>query len=367
MAEIEHRNLSGDSLHDNKAHNAQSHTDISVTGAQIGTAVAKTHDRSHAVNSTSDHSEMSGDVGDLVVLDANKRPAGSGMNTADFVSVEALEDFLTEDEIEALLEGKENAIHKQGADPADDEYIELAEGDLWIDTSSAPYAIFMWDGEYWVQVGATPTLDEVGDPQANKVFSMGGNIIEWLFTNPVGGMLLRMTGGWAGHVFEILDTASAGQGAAGDHLVHIETNRSNVLPFHVVASPGTRAMLVEGSLDMDGNDIVNAGNLVEEDDLWDDDTTADAGSALEIDWNDGLTQYITLTEDCDITFANARKNAVLTVLFTGDFEITLPAGTYGIDDEIPLLGDKSIMTVFYDGDGYIVIISPLYEIIGEES
>ncbi len=103
-------------------------------------------------------------------------------------------------------------------------------------------------------------------------------------------------------------------------------------------------------------------DAVVDDDLWDDDTTADAGSALEIDWNDGLTQYITLTENCDITFANARKNAVLTVLFTGDFEITLPAGTYGVDDEIPLLGDKSIMTVFYDGTGYIVIISPLYEI-----
>lgn len=83
-------------------------------------------------------------------------------------------------------------------------------------------------------ISVDATLDEIGNPATSKTFTMGGNTITWNFTNPVGGMLFNLTGGWSGHVLEVMDTSSTPNGAAGDHLMHLETSRVNVVSAHFV-------------------------------------------------------------------------------------------------------------------------------------
>lgn len=96
-------------------------------------------------------------------------------------------------------------------------------------------------------------LNEIGNPNASKTFSMGGNTITWTFTNPVGGMLWVLTGGWSGHVLEILDQSSVPNGNVGDHLLHIQTDRINVIAGHFVHNGSGTALLVDGKMELNGN------------------------------------------------------------------------------------------------------------------
>jgi len=91
------------------------------------------------------------------------------------------------------------------------------------------------------------SLDEIENPASSKAFSMGGNTVTWNFTNPVGGMLFNMTGGWSGHALEIMDSSAVPNGSVGDHLLHIESDRSNVIAGHFVnTSTGATALKVDG-------------------------------------------------------------------------------------------------------------------------
>ncbi len=87
------------------------------------------------------------------------------------------------------------------------------------------------------------TLSQVGNPTENKTFTMGGNTVEWRFTNPVGGMLWNLTGAWSGHVLEIIDNGT-GSGSAGDHLWHMESARANVVVLHALHTGNGTALLV---------------------------------------------------------------------------------------------------------------------------
>lgn len=101
-----------------------------------------------------------------------------------------------------------------------------------------------------------PRLDQIQDPDASHAISMGGNTLTWDFTNPIGGMLFNMTGGWSGHVFEIMDT-SVSPSAVDDHLLHLETSRENVLPGHFVNNHADgRALHSEGKTMLDGDVIL---------------------------------------------------------------------------------------------------------------
>jgi len=103
-------------------------------------------------------------------------------------------------------------------------------------------------------------LNEINNPNASKTFTMGGNTIMWTFTNPVGGMVFNMTGGWSGHVLDIKDSSSVPIGSAGDHLFHVESDRLNVIPGHFNQSSGRTALLVEGNIVVAG--IINTSNEV---------------------------------------------------------------------------------------------------------
>ncbi|WP_159521751.1 hypothetical protein [Sunxiuqinia indica] len=114
---------------------------------------------------------------------------------------------------------------------------------LWTDADFTQADIDNW---------ANVRLDEIQDPAADTLLSMGGNLVEWRFTNPIGGMLINMTGGWSGHVFEVFDNSTVPNGAAGDHLLHMETSRINVLPAHLINSAGGNALRVEGTSQFTG-------------------------------------------------------------------------------------------------------------------
>lgn len=101
------------------------------------------------------------------------------------------------------------------------------------------------------------TLDEVGNPATSKTFSMGGNTVTWNFTNPIGGMIFNMTGGWSGHVLEVMDSSATPDGATGDHLLHMETSRLNVLPAYFVNNAvGGRALHAEGTTLLTGDTTI---------------------------------------------------------------------------------------------------------------
>ena len=90
-------------------------------------------------------------------------------------------------------------------------------------------------------------LNTIIDPDGSKTFSMGGNTVTWNFTNPTWWMLYNMTGGWSGHILEVMDTSSVPDWWLWDHLLHMETSRLNVLPAHFVNnSVGGRALKAEG-------------------------------------------------------------------------------------------------------------------------
>jgi hypothetical protein len=104
-------------------------------------------------------------------------------------------------------------------------------------------------------------LNDIQNPDASHTINMGGNTLSWIFTNPVGGMFFNMTGGWSGHVIEVLDSSNVPNGNVGDHLMHLESNRANVVPLHVVnTQTGATAFLVDGDSKLNGNLIANKSN-----------------------------------------------------------------------------------------------------------
>lgn len=102
-------------------------------------------------------------------------------------------------------------------------------------------------------------LNEVDNPNASKVFNMGGNTVTWLFTNPVGGMKWNLTGGWSGHILEIHDDSPVPTGIDGDHLLHVESDRLNVVPAHFMQLAGRTSLEVTGNIQNNG-DINVTGN-----------------------------------------------------------------------------------------------------------
>ncbi len=91
------------------------------------------------------------------------------------------------------------------------------------------------------------------------------------------------------------------------------------------------------------------------------DVVADAGSAHEVDWAK-KNHYITLTENCAITFKDPIKNAKLTIVFYGEFDITLPAGTKRIVGTSLEMSGETMLVVTYDGTDHIVMSSDIEEI-----
>lgn len=92
-------------------------------------------------------------------------------------------------------------------------------------------------------------LDEIDNPGGDTTFVLGGSTIEFAYTNPVGGLKITFGNGHSGRGVEITDVGAAGDGSAGDHLVHLETARVNVTPAHLVnAAVDGAALLVDGGL-----------------------------------------------------------------------------------------------------------------------
>lgn len=111
----------------------------------------------------------------------------------------------------------------------------------------------IWNGtikasKFIGEIEPTPLikLNDIQNPDASHTILMGGNTLTWNFTNPIGGMLFNLTGGWSGHVLEILDNAVTSSDIE-DHLIHIETSRENVLSGHFVNNHANgRALYTKG-------------------------------------------------------------------------------------------------------------------------
>lgn len=87
-----------------------------------------------------------------------------------------------------------------------------------------------------------------------------------------------------------------------------------------------------------------------------------SGAAATIDWSNGDTQKITLTDNCTLTFSNVKEGQYLTLYViqdgTGSRTLTYPAGTKHVDGSAPdlstaaaakdILGFRAFSTTVYD-------------------
>ena len=155
-------------------------------------------------------------------------------------------------------------------------------------------------------VSGDAPINALANPTASKTFSMGGNTLTFGFTNPVGGMLFNMTGGWSGHVFEIMDTSVAAD-AITDHLIHVETSRENVLAGHFVNNHANgRALHAEGKARIDGEitlgDFTVAGFVKNNaSGVLSGGSSLDAGDINLVSWVTGTANRITVADDGDGT------------------------------------------------------------------
>lgn len=68
MADIQHKDLSGGDLHPPKAHTLGSHSDVTVTGPQVDDAVGKRHNQEHGLASADDHTGLENAVDKRMVV-----------------------------------------------------------------------------------------------------------------------------------------------------------------------------------------------------------------------------------------------------------------------------------------------------------
>lgn len=161
-------------------------------------------------------------------------------------------------------------------------------------------------------LGHAHTLNQILSPTANTTWSMGGNTLTYNFTNPVGGVIYNMTGGWSGHVFEIMDSSVA-PSAAGDHLLHIETSRQNVVAAHFINNHASgHALHVEGKSMMG---VIEATSFIK--------TSGTSAQFLKADGSVDSNTYLTGTKvdsfntrTGNVTLTKADVEEVLTGVIT---------------------------------------------------
>jgi hypothetical protein len=89
MADVQHKDLTGADLHVPKAHTIASHSDVTVTGAQVDDAVGKRHNQQHGLASSDDHIGLeNGADGLFYVSNASGLPyILTGINSSQLVAV----------------------------------------------------------------------------------------------------------------------------------------------------------------------------------------------------------------------------------------------------------------------------------------
>lgn len=175
------------------------------------------------------------------------------------------------------------------------------------------------------------TLDQVGNPAADKTFNLANKTIHWLFTNPSGGMHWEFSGAADGHLLEILTTG--GNQNPGTHLLHIESDDSDALPLHVKTLAGAEALRVDGRANITGNTVIT-GALTTSGAITTSSTisasnyppsTCAAGSAMRVISASGAVTCETVITGT--ATANQIALWLTTTQLTGDSAFTYASGT----------------------------------------
>lgn len=97
------------------------------------------------------------------------------------------------------------------------------------------------------ELNQTPTLDQILNPVADKIFTLGGHTLDWRFTNPIGGVRYLWEGGASGHLFELMED-SLGNTPPGTYLLHVEANDIDTISGHFIHNndAGTALMVDNG-------------------------------------------------------------------------------------------------------------------------
>lgn len=167
--------------------------------------------------------------------------------------------------------------------------------------------------DYWDELNTPNDIslnDLSGTVDGSQTFSIGGNTLNFRFTNPIGGMIFNWTGAASGHLFALTQTGVSVPPGSANHLLHIDSEDSDVLDLHIFHGGGSgEALRIEGGYANFTNSIyVNGINTS----IWDyNQTTASVnilnGTGLIKDWNE--TGFITnQTQDLSGYYLNSNPS-----------------------------------------------------------
>jgi len=107
-------------------------------------------------------------------------------------------------------------------------------------TPSAGWLYYSGSAYSW----SAPTLNDIGNPTADKSFTMTSRQLSFTWTNPVptdGAFELAVTGNFTGDVLHVHQ--HTGAPGAGSHGIHIETSHANIIPLYLKGASGLIAEL----------------------------------------------------------------------------------------------------------------------------
>lgn len=122
---------------------------------------------------------------------------------------------------------------------------------------------------------------------------------------------------------------------------------------------GTRSM--SGNLDIDGYDVFGISNVIFDSEY----DNGNSGSSINIDWNNGSKQRITLNNNTTFSFTDVSgpSNFVLIIKqdATGDRDITWPSNVRSAGGSVNISADsnsETVIGVYFDGSNYYISSSP---------
>jgi len=171
----------------------------------------------------------------------------------------------------------------------------------------------------WAQINQTPTLDQIGNPVADKIFTLGGHTIDWRFTNPIGGVRYLWEGGASGHLFELMEDSS-GNTLPGTHLLHVEANDIDTISGHFTHNndAGTALMVDNGIVNFSTSDGIlgssyNGVNITNVDGVA---TISPSGATGDTEVSFGTNSVIAVWNETDGTSTinlNTTINGILSI------------------------------------------------------
>jgi len=189
-------------------------------------------------------------------------------------------------------------------------------------------------------------LSGLQNPLDNLSLNLANKTVTYTFTNPAGGMYYNWTGAASGHLFEL--NQNTGNPGAGTHLLHIESNDTDVAALHL-APAGDTAITTTKNIYAGSYYGTWAGNGAI--------TPSDTAAMLSLYANHiANTSNPHSVDKTDVGLSNVENTALST--WTGSSNITT-LGTIGQHlsiantFDLKILGENGRGIIFGDGSSWL--------------